>query len=93
MKTLSIGDAAKSFGIGRTKLFKILRANEILNDYNVPYQPYIDADYFEVKIAEICKNYTYLYKLHPMCLLTEKGLKYIYALLTSKGYNIKNPFN
>jgi phage antirepressor YoqD-like protein len=92
MSTLSIGDAAKSFGIGRTTLFKILRANEILNDYNVPYQPYLEAGYFEVKIAEICRNYTYHFKLHPMCLVTEKGLRYLHAFLSAKGYEVKNPF-
>jgi phage antirepressor YoqD-like protein len=86
-------DTAKSLGLGQKTLFKILRATEILNDYNVPYQTYLDAGYFEVKIAEICRQYTYYYKLHPMCLVTEKGLKYLHAFLSAKGYDVKNPFN
>lgn len=93
MNSLNMSDVAKSLGLGSKTLFKILRANEILNDYNVPYQPYLEAGYFEVKIAEICRNYTYHYKLHTMCLVTEKGVRYLHTFLSAKGYDVKNPFN
>jgi phage antirepressor YoqD-like protein len=39
---------AKTLGIGRNKLFKRLRADGILLDNNLPYQKYIDRDYFTV---------------------------------------------
>lgn len=39
---------AKTLGIGRNKLFRRLRADGILLENNLPYQKYIDRDYFTV---------------------------------------------
>lgn len=39
---------AKTLGIGRNKFFKRLRADGILLDNNLPYQKYIDREYFTV---------------------------------------------
>jgi phage antirepressor YoqD-like protein len=39
---------AKTLGIGRNKLFRRLRADGILLDNNLPYQKYIDREYFTV---------------------------------------------
>lgn len=48
--TVDIGTAAKvlNLGIGRTKLFEILRNKGILQNNNIPYQKYIDSGYFRV---------------------------------------------
>lgn len=43
-----IGDFGKAIGIGRNKLFKRLRADEILMANNMPYQRYIDQEFFVV---------------------------------------------
>lgn len=43
-----IGNIGKMFGIGRTKFFKMLRDDEILMGNNLPYQKYIDREYFTV---------------------------------------------
>jgi Rha family phage regulatory protein len=43
-----IGDFSKVIGIGRTTMFAKLRADEILMADNMPYQRYIDAEYFVV---------------------------------------------
>lgn len=46
-------EVAKVFGMGRNKLFSLLREKKILMTggpkHNLPYQRYIDNDYFEVR--------------------------------------------
>lgn len=43
-----IGEFGKVIGIGQNKLFAKLRKDEILMANNMPYQRYIDAEYFVV---------------------------------------------
>lgn len=43
-----IGKIAKALGFGQNRFFKRLRADGILLDNNLPYQKYIDRDYFTV---------------------------------------------
>jgi anti-repressor protein len=43
-----IGDVGKMFRIGRTKFFKRLRDDGVLMSNNLPYQKYIDREYFTV---------------------------------------------
>lgn len=48
---ISIGDVAKTIGargIGRNKLFQILRDEKVLMQNNVPYQKFIDKGFFRV---------------------------------------------
>lgn len=47
---ITIGDAAKvlNMGVGRNRLFEILRNHKIFQNNNVPYQKYIDRGYFRV---------------------------------------------
>ena len=47
---LSMNDTAKilNMGVGRNKLFKLLRDKKILMKDNMPYQRYVDAGYFKV---------------------------------------------
>ncbi len=44
--TLSMGDTAKMLNTGRTKLFSLLKKEEILMENRIPYQQYMK--YFEV---------------------------------------------
>lgn len=54
--TYSMADAAKILGTGQNRLFDLLRERGILMDkarsgrehHNLPYQPYIDREYFKV---------------------------------------------
>lgn len=41
-----IGEVAKMIGIGPNRLFKRLREDKVLMKNNIPYQCYIDRDYF-----------------------------------------------
>ncbi|MSU08235.1 phage repressor protein/antirepressor Ant [Veillonellaceae bacterium WCA-693-APC-5D-A] len=47
---LSMNDTAKilNMGVGRNKLFKLLRDKKILMKDNMPYQRYVDAGYFKM---------------------------------------------
>lgn len=48
---IDIGQCAKILnvhGIGRNKLFEILRQKKILNEHNQPYQKYVDCGYFRI---------------------------------------------
>ena len=48
---IQIGNVAKVLdikGVGRNKLFEILRDKKVLNKENVPYQEFIDRGYFRV---------------------------------------------
>ena len=50
---ITLGEFAKAVGVGRNHLFGMLRQMQILisskNEYNNPYQTYIDRGYFEVR--------------------------------------------
>lgn len=83
---ITIGDAAKvlNMGIGRNRLFQILRNNKILQSNNVPYQEYIDRGYFRVieqqwtkPDGENC--------ISIKTLVYQNGLDFIRKLITAKA--------
>ena len=83
---LSMADVAKvlDMGIGRNKLYKLLRDKGILQDTNVPYQRFVDAGYF--KLVES----TYVAGENQVVATTtyvrQKGVDYIRKLLTTSEY-------
>lgn len=78
--SISMTKFAKAIGIGRNKLFKILRLLSIIEATStLPYQKFLDAGYFEV--SEVTKNE----KLYAYALLTPKGQKYVLKKLAEKG--------
>lgn len=68
--------------IGRNILFSILRDSNILNEYNQPYQRFINLGYFEVR--QTYNSYTG----EPLytTLVTSKGIEYIFKLLRKLDY-------
>lgn len=72
--TISIGNAAKSLGTGRTRLFSLLREKKILMSGNIPYQQYIDCNYFKVIEQELNNRFFTTTRITP------KGLAYISKL-------------
>lgn len=62
-------------GIGRNKLFQILRDKKILCKDNTPYQEYVDRGYF--KLVEVTKGAMILHKT----VVFQKGLDYIRKLI------------
>ena len=71
-------------GIGRTKLFALLRQMKILNRHNIPYQEYINRDLFEVKQKVIEYPGGIAKKVTLVTLVTPKGLQYIKKKLNNK---------
>ena len=64
------------FKIGGNTLFKILRKNKILMIGNLPYQQYVDRNYFVVK-ESICNNSDGSFVVQTT-MVTPKGQKWIF---------------
>lgn len=71
--------AEENIQIGRNRLFKWLRQNEILMSDNLPYQKFIDRGYFAVK-ETVFETYSMM-KTHQQTLVTGKGQRYIIGRL------------
>jgi anti-repressor protein len=72
-------------GIGRNKLFKILRDENILRYNNEPYQRFVDAEYFSVIEQEVTTAYDNTL-VNRKTIVTQKGIDYIRKALTKLGY-------
>lgn len=81
---ISIGDMTKVLGIkgiGQNTLFKLLREKHILNGENIPFQEYIDRNYFRI----VEQKYTARgeVRIYLKTLVYQKGLDYIRKVVTS----------
>jgi len=78
----------KHKAIGKNRLYEILRIEEILisssKEWNVPYQRFIDQDYFRVKVDEYIVNGED--KSTVVTYVTKKGVEWIWKMLVRKGY-------
>ncbi len=74
-------------GIGRTKLFKFLRDNQVINGSNEPYQQFIDRGYFKYVIKDITNSYGQILFVQTVTLVSLKGMEYIKQLLTNNQGN------
>lgn len=72
-------------GIGRNNLFKILRAEKVLQSNSVPYQEFIDRGYFRVVEQKYDKPYGEI-GINIKTLVFQKGVDFIRKLLIKKGY-------
>ncbi len=82
-KTFTMSEVAKLInyiGIGRNKLFEILRINEILRANNEPYQQYVDRGWFKIIVTEKAD------KVVPQTVVYQKGIEKICELLDELGY-------
>lgn len=75
-----VGDLAKlacknGIEIGEKRLFKKLREWKLLNGFNMPYQRYIDAKYFEVKQSSFQMNGET--HTHRTTMVRQPGVQYI----------------
>ena len=80
---IEMGDVAKVLnipGIGRNKLFEILRNKKILQNNNVPCQKYCDAGYFRVIEQKYTKPDASV-NINIKTLAYQKGLAYIRKVL------------
>lgn len=83
---IDIGNAAKVLGIpgvGRNKLFEILRDQGILDDSNIPYQKYIDCGYFRV-IEQKYSTPTGETRISFKTLVYQRGLDHIRKIISKE---------
>lgn len=93
-ETEAIGDVAKLLGfqgVGRNKLFKILRDKGIFmrtgDRKNLPYQRYIDEGYFQV-VETVWDNFSQGKSyISFQTRVTQRGIAYLNKLLSKLGYN------
>lgn len=84
---IQIGDAAKVLGIpgmGRNKLFQLLRDQGVLMRDNIPYQEYIDRGYFRV-IEQKWTTRDGETRISIKTLVYQRGLDFIRRLLKKQG--------
>ena len=78
---LSMADVAKVLdkGIGRNRLFKLLRSRGILQSNNVPYQRFVGAGYFKVVESSYMAGDNAI--VSTVTYVKQKGVDYIRKLL------------
>lgn len=75
-----VGTVAKELGLGRTRLFALLREKKILRNNNEPYQEYIERGYFKLRMYTITHLSNGLEnKTQPM--VTTKGIAWLHKIL------------
>lgn len=86
---IDIGTVAKLLnfkGIGRNKLFDILRNKGVLQSNNIPYQRYVDNGYFRVIESKWNDHITGDVKITFKTVVFQKGIEYISKILKEQGY-------
>ena len=80
MPTHTMNDVAKflNLGIGRNKLFKLLREKGVLDRYNDPYHRYVVQDYFKVVFKQRANHF----RDDNVTLVTNKGIELIRRIVT-----------
>lgn len=73
--------AAKALGIGRNKLYAILREKNIFIHNNTPMQRYIDSGYFKVKIVPFKRGE--IDTSYPQTYFTGKGIEWLCKLINT----------
>lgn len=82
---ISIGDLAKVLavkGMGRNNLFEFLRNNKVLMENNVPYQKYVDCNYFRVIEQKYMRHGEPCIGIKT--LVYQRGVDYVRKLLKAK---------
>ena len=76
-----MADVAKVLdkGIGRNRLFRLLRSRGILQSNNVPYQRFVDAGYFKVVESSYMAGDNAI--VSTVTYVKQKGVDYIRKLL------------
>jgi phage antirepressor YoqD-like protein len=85
-KWYSMSEAAKltGGGMGRQKLYKLLRENKILMNSKEPYQKYINQQYFKYVLKAITDSNGKVLFHEPVILVSLKGILFIKSILEPK---------
>ena len=65
--------SSKGYRIGRNQLFRLMRDIQLLRYNNLPYQAYLDKEYFDVKMVAVGYGL-----VRSQTFLTNKGLDYVW---------------
>lgn len=76
---LNMTKTAKTLGLGRNKLLKFLREQNVFMKNNTPYQEYLERGYFKVKIKPITQG-NIQYNI-TQTFVTPTGMEYLNKLL------------
>lgn len=71
-----------NLGIGRNKIFEILRNNKVLDSKNTPYQAYIDRGYFRTVETSYVKNDGMVF-INIKTVVFQSGLNFIRKIVTN----------
>lgn len=71
-----------NLGIGRNKIFEILRNNKVLDSKNTPYQAYIDRGYFRTLETSYVKN-DGMVCINIKTVVFQSGLNFIRKIVTN----------
>lgn len=71
-----------NLGIGRNKIFEILRNNKVLDSKNTPYQAYIDRGYFRTVETSYVKN-DGMVCINIKTVVFQSGLNFIRKIVTN----------
>lgn len=86
--SIGMGALANIFGVGRTRLFRILRAEKILQADRRPYQPY--ADWFRTVATTHANRDGRIVVDHTSYIYGHGALR-LHSLLTRRGYSLNRP--
>ena len=75
-------------GLGRNKIFEILRGMKVLRYNNEPYQEYIERGYFDVIVQEVQTSYGTTTNRKPV--VKQKGVDFIRKKLDEMGHENAN---
>jgi anti-repressor protein len=73
--------------MGRTKLFRYLRAHEFLMSDNEPYQVFIDKGLFKMVEKDIRGRQNQLLFRSVVTLISDKGIRVIEQYIVDHGVN------
>tara|TARA_R110000822_G_scaffold25937_18_gene78540 strand:- start:4246 stop:5163 length:918 start_codon:yes stop_codon:yes gene_type:complete len=88
-QSIPVGIVAKALavnGMGRNNLYRYLKSKKVLDNENIPYQPYINNGYFEVTV----NSHGHSYGPFTKTKVFQKGIVHIIKLLVKDGYTPKN---
>lgn len=73
----TMGETAERLGWGKNKLFKLLRDNKILDEFNRPLNEYLELNYFKTHI----KPREFQRDADLVVLVSVKGVQFIKVLI------------
>lgn len=77
----TVEQVGKSFGLGRNRMFALLREHRVLRKNNLPYQQYLERGYFRVRQVPTTRKSEIVHVAQT--LVTPQGIEFIGRLLDS----------